>query len=260
MFEFPKGIPDVRIVEKCKNGEVEYKQVLGNFMEPKFGEKVRYGTYEVMKGKGLLGVNKAYVRGKARIHGIDCFECVSSYMNFIDDKKYEVISFDRIIDNHVQSLAYIEEYPDGCRDFYTFKDEHFMKHWAIGENNSGLSINLKTNGEISCDGDNLIVCNERSGLYDIVGEYTVNIHDKEFHVVRLVLLAAENQVSDFFIDHNGKEIMHRFFIPDDGFGDKMKGNPYSKQYPEAYTLMVNDRKCICTTYVLPDYVLRECKL
>lgn len=255
MFQFPKDLPKIHITEKSKSGTIEYKQVLGSFMEPKLGEKVRYASYEVMKGKGLLGVSEAYIRGKARIHGNDCFESVSSYINFNDEKKYEVISFDRIEDGYVQSLAYIEEYPDGCRDFYTFKDEHFMKHWAIGENNSGISVKLRNKGEITCNGDKLLVSEERYGLYDIVGEYKVRINGKTFETVRLVLIAAENQVSDFFIDMNGKEIMHRFFIPDEGFHGSMKDNPYSAQFPGAYTIAVNNRKCVCTTYVIPDYVL-----
>lgn len=126
MHPFSNTLPIISIIKQSNCGAVEYKQVLGSFMEPKLGEKVTYANYEVIKGKGLTGVNEGYVRGWARIHGIDCFESVSSYINFNDDKKYEVISFDRIVDSHVQSLAYIEEYPDGCRDFYTFKDKHFM--------------------------------------------------------------------------------------------------------------------------------------
>lgn len=255
MHEFSKKLPEIEIIELSKQGKVEYRQGLASFMEPKLGEKVSYAQYEVMKGKGLLVINDAYIRGKAKIHGIDCFECVSSYANFNDNKKYEVISFDRIVDGHVQPLAYIEEYPNGCREFYTFKDKHFMEHWAIGENNSGMEINLRSKGHITCDGDKIFVSDERYGMYDIVGEYQLKINKKIFHVVRLFLISTENQVSDFFIDMSGKEIMHRFFIPDEGFRGKMKENPYSKQFPDAYTITVNNRKCICTAYVIPDYVL-----
>lgn len=255
MHLFPKTLPKISIMEQSKQGAVEFRQVLGSFMEPKLGEKASYANYEVMKGKGLRAVNEAFVRGKARIHGIDCFEAVSSYVNFNNDKKYEVISFDRITEGHVQSLAYIEEYPDGCRDFYTFKDEHFMKHWAIGENNSGMEINLNSKGMITCSGDRISVEDEYSGLYDIVGQYEVKINDRAFKTVRLFLIAAENQVSDFFIDLNGREVMHRFFIPDEGFGNSMKENTYSMQFPDAYTIAINERRCVCTTYVIPDYVI-----
>jgi len=255
MCQFSNTLPKIEFIELSKSGSIEFRQVLSSFMEPKLNEKVSFGTYEVMKGKGLLAVNEAYVRGKAKIHGIPCFETVSTYVNFKDNKKYEVISFDRIVDRHIQSLAYIEEYPNGCREFYTFKDKHFMEHWATGENNCGMEINLKSKGIIACDEDKIFASDETSGMYDIVGEYEIKIYEKTFHTVRLVLMAAENQVSDFFIDINGKEIMHRFFIPDDGFNDSMKENPYSKQFPEAYSITVNNRKCICTTYVIPDYVL-----
>jgi len=255
MYQFSNTLPKIEITELSKCGAVEYKQVLGSFMEPKLGEKVSYAEYEVMKGKGLIVINEGYVRGNAKIHGIACFETVSSYANFNDNKKHEVISFDRIMDGHVQPLAYIEEYPNGCRDFYTFKDKHFMEHWATGENNSGIETNLISKGLITCDGDKILVSDDRSGMYDIIGEYEIKINEKVFNAVRLFFIAAENQVSDFFIDINGKEIMHRFFIPDDGFDGSMKENTYSMQFPEAYTITVNNRKCVCTNYVIPDYII-----
>lgn len=132
-----------------------------------------------------------------------------------------------------------------------------MKHWAIGENTSGMEINLESKGLITCSGDRISVQDEYPGLYDIVGEYEVGIDDRTFETVRLFLVAAENQVSDFFIDLNGREVMHRFFIPDEGFGGSMKENTYSMQFPDAYTIAVNERRCVCTTYVIPDYVILE---
>lgn len=118
-----------------------------------------------------------------------------------------------------------------------------------------MEIELRSKGIITCDGDKILVQDEQPGMYDIVGEYQIQIDNKLFHTVRLILIAAERQVSDFFIDLNGKEIMHRFFIPDEGFNGSMKEKPYSMQFPRAYTIVVNNRKCICTTYVIPDYVI-----
>lgn len=35
----------------------------------------------------------------------------------------------------------------------------------------------------------------------------------------------------------------------------MKENPYSTQFPNAYTITINNtRKCTCVKYVLPEYV------
>lgn len=255
MNKFPKYLPEISIKKVSDYGEVEYRQSLASFQELKIGEKVSYAEYEVMKGNGLLVVNNSYIRGKARIHGLECFENVSSYANANDDKKYEVISFDRIEEGYIRPLAYIEEYPNGYRDFYTFKDNHFMEHWAIGENNIGMEINLKTKGIITCKGNEISAIEEKSGLYDIVGKYIVEINGKEYDTVRLVLIFAEDQVSDFFIAKDGKEVMHRFFMPDEGYNGNMKENPYSNQFPEAYTVTINNnRKCICVKYVLPEYV------
>lgn len=255
MISYSKELPHIKITKTCDNASVEYKQVLGSFMSLSLNKKVSYLTYEVMKGKGLLSVNTSFVRGKAKIHGHECFESVSRYNNFNDDKEYEVISFDRINKGKVQSLAYIEEYPNGVREFYSFKDKHFLEHWAIGDNGSGIETHLESKGIIR-DVENKILSEvDQAGLYDLAGEYLVTIGENAYETVRLILFAAENQVSDFFIDKNGNELFHRFFIPDDGFNGKFTHNPYSSQYPTAEVLTVNKRKCVCTSYVLRSDII-----
>lgn len=254
MFKFPNEVPIIGLIEVSKEATVEYREILGSFVEPKLGETCRYASYEVMKGKGLLSLHEGSIKGKAKIHGIKCFECVSTYNNLNDGKKYEVISFNRIHDSHVQSLAYIEEYPNGTREFYTFKDDHFNENWGIGKNNEGLKIQLRNRGLITANGNEISTQIDESGQYDLVGEYRLKIDHQVFEVFRLIFIAHENQVSDFFIDKNGKEIMHRFFIPDEGFGGKMKETPYSQQYPLAYVLKLNNRNCICSTIEIADRI------
>lgn len=248
-----KSIPTVEILILKDYGEVEFKQSFSNFIEPKLDQKSKYANYEVLKGEGLLSIHDTYVRGKARIHGMDCFEIVSSYCNFNDHQKYEVITFERCTDTHVQALAFIEESRDGTREFYTFKDQHFMEHWAIGENNCGLEIKQKSKGIIIAIGDQIISANEMPGTSDIIGEYLLTIDGEAFKTVRMFYIGAENQVTDFFIGMDGKEIMHRYFIPDHGFDDKRIDYPYSHEYPNAHVIRVNDRKCICTNYVFGIY-------
>jgi hypothetical protein len=255
MLDFPKNVPEVTITELRKTCAVECRQVLGWFVEPKLGEKARYADYEVLQGKGLLGVNECSVKNKTKIHGIECFEIASSYFNINDDRQYHVTSYCRIIDGHVQSLAYCEEYPDGTKDFYTFKDKHFMDHWAEGENNSGMDVSLRTKGIISHDGDTFHTPSFQNGINDIVGEYRVLIGDREHHCARLMLVAAEDQVSDFFIDHTGKELFHRFFIPNDGFKGSMKDQSYVSKFPDAYSIRFNDKICVLSSLILPDYIL-----
>ncbi len=248
-------VPEIEFKEISKDAEVTFKQVLGNFVEPKLNEKATFLSYEMMKGIGFESKHEVVVKNKAKVHGISCFECRSSYINFRDGKKYEVISYDRITDDYVQSLAYIEEYPDGTREFYSYKDQHFLDHWGMGEDNCGMKIHLKSEGEILSVDNKLIVKEERAGLYDLVGRYELTINNKSYETVRLVFLAAENQISDFFIDKNGKEIMHRFFIPNEGFGKSQKDQKYSKQYPNAEVIKINERECVLTTYVIhEDYL------
>lgn len=254
-MDFPKAAPTITLTEIGKTGAVECRQVLGWFVEPKLGEQARYAEYEVLEGKGLLGVNECAVGSKARIHGIDCFEIVSSYINFNDKKQHQVISYCRINNGHVQSLAYCEESSDGVRDFYTFKDRHFMEHWAEGEDNSGTAIGLRSTGAISHDGDAFRTPLVKNGVYDVVGEYRVRIGARDYQCVRLMFLAAEDQISDFFIDHQGRELFHRFFIPNDGFRRTKQGARYLSRFPNACSLRLNDTTCVLSSIIIPEYAL-----
>ena len=93
------------------------------------------------------------------------------------------------------------------------------------------------------------------GTYDIVGRYKVVIGERAFDTIRLVLIACDGQVSDFYIDTNGREIMHRFWVLDSwGYDDDLK-IPYSERWPHIEILYLNDEKRVCTDYVVPDYAL-----
>lgn len=253
MFKTTKEIPAIEVLKISNQGEVIFKQSFSNFVEPKMGQKSKFATYGVMKGEGLMSVHEVTVRGKARVHGIECFEIVSSYSNMNNNKSYEVVTFDRCTSTHVQSLAFIEEDRNGVRDFYTFKDEHFMEHWAIGENNCGIEIHQISKGIIVDDNGQLKSSTELPGTIDIVGTYTLKIDNQEYETVRLVYIGAEEQMTDFFIDKSGREIMHRYFIPDSGFNKKRKDFPYSHEFPGALVVKLNERNCICSGYVIGIY-------
>jgi hypothetical protein len=255
MICFPNELPEITLHQVKQKGSVTCKQVLGSFVELKLGEKVRYGEYEGLEGKELINVHEEIVTRRMRIHGIDCFEVEGTYTNFRDKKKHRVVSYNREIDGHIQALAYLEEYADGITDFYSFKDQHFMEHWAEGVNNAGREIKLESKGHIQCIEGKLVVDNDKNGVHDVVGEYILEISGREFNTIRFVLIAGENQASDFFIGMDGREVLHRFFIPDYGFNEEMKDNPYSRQYPQALIQGINDRNCICTTYAIPEYAL-----
>ncbi|HTY07768.1 MAG TPA: hypothetical protein VMF29_01260, partial [Candidatus Edwardsbacteria bacterium] len=68
-------------------------------------------------------------------------------------------------------------------------------------------------------------------------------------------LAADDQVSDFFIGRAGKELFHRFFIPNDGFKGSLKDNNYAAKYPGVSVIKVNDTRCVLSSIIIPDYAL-----
>jgi uncharacterized protein YodC (DUF2158 family) len=255
MPDFPKTAPEITITELSKSGSVECRQVLGWFVEPKLGEHARYAEYEVLEGKGLLGVNECNVRSKVRIHGLDCFEIASSYFNLNDKQQHQVMTYCRIIDGRVQSLAYCEERSDGIKDFYSFKDEHFMDHWAEGENNAGMEVSLKTTGIISHEGNAYHTSAVQNGTYDVIGEYQVIIGGRKHHCVRVFFIAAEGQASDFFVGDDGRELFHRFFLPNDGFAGSMKDDTYISRFPDAHSITINGKKRVVSSMIVPEYAL-----
>ncbi len=197
----------------------------------------------------------SYVKGEAKVHGIMCMEIASTYIGYADGKVYENSTFDRLTDTHVQTLASVEDCY-GVKYIQTFLDESFQEHYAMGEDNCGVEIALCSKGIITCNSDPQVSSTVLTpGTYDIVGRYSVKLWDRTFDTIRLVYFAAENQMSDFYIDNLGREVLHRCFIPDEwGLRDK-EGTLLSVRWPFAGKIARNDYQYVITNCVLPEYVL-----
>lgn len=253
---FTERRPKVTINRIADAGECPYHQALSTFLPLQIGASVTVHEYEVLKHDRRLSMHTDKVSHKAKIHGQECYQFTARYNNQNNKKDYEYITFEAKIDGHMKSLGIIEEGRDGTRHFYTFKDDYFMKHLALGENNSGLPELLTHKGLITEGDGQLYTSKDQPGSFDIVGRYKVSIDDKNFECTRLVLISNEDQVSDFFILDDGRELFHRFFTPDMGYDGKR--NPtFSQEYPKAMTLQLNDRLLVCVSYIFPDYAIES---
>jgi len=164
------------------------------------------------------------------------------------------VYIERITETHIQTLAALED-SYGVLLVQTFLDDDFKKHWTVGKDNCGLEIRLRRKGIIDCCNNDLFSDIIDPGTYDLVGRYQVSIGNRTFDTVRLVLIACDGQVTDFFIDSEGKEILHRFWVLDSwGYDDDIK-LPYSIRWPHVEVMSLNGEKRVCTTYVIPEYVL-----
>lgn len=256
-----KVFPDILSVEITRDPRppfsVQCRQVLSTFVTPSLGERARYAEYEIKTEPYHKKINESMsqVKGEARVHGIMCVEIASTYIGYADGKVYENSTFDRLTDTHVQTLAAIEDCY-GVKYIQTFLDESFQEHYAMGDNNCGMEINLQPKGIITCSSDTKIITAVTTpGTYDIVGRYTVKLDDRTFDTLRLIYLASEDQMSDFFIDASGREIMHRCFTPDEwGLRDK-ENTLLSERWPHTGRIARNDYQYVITGCVVPEYVL-----
>lgn len=257
MYNFPNTL-DVLIewVDVAPN-PIKYYQILGTFLTLEIGNSSTYAQYDTRKStaKTKISEHLTYVKGKAVVHGINCFEVVGTFSGLIDDKSYECVTFERITDTHKQTLAAIEDCY-GTKSLQTFKDDDFMKHFAMGEHNCGMAIELMPKGIIISDTpDDFRTDLEAPGTYDVVGTYKLHINGIEFRAIRMIYIAADGQVSDFFIDDDGREIMHRFFVPDQWGMDDKTPILYSERWPHLEIITLNNDKKVCTTYAIPSYIV-----
>lgn len=247
-------VPKYKLHRVSEEGEVKFESVLGSFigLNDNAYEGVEYSTYEVMKGLGLIGKHKAKITGKAKIHGIECIEVTSTYFHFSNQKELLNVCYCRKNEDKIQTVAIFEEYPDGFKVLYTMKDQFFIENHAVGENNCGMNIFHKSNNGVEVLANSIKCEDVRPGKYELIGEYELSIDNKVHKVFRLIYFAHENQFSDFFITNEGEEIMHRFYVPDNGYGNNRIGNPFSKEFPNAEVLYINNERVVLSTIEISE--------
>lgn len=166
----------------------------------------------------------------------------------MDGKPHELTEFYVLNDNYVKVIAAMEEC-NGVNGLLTFKDEDFYQHWGVGENNCGRERHLKQKGIIKIDDEGkLSVSEEKPGIEDVVGRYLVTIGNKRFDTIRSIYLADAGQVTDFYFDKEGREILKRYFVPNEW-------KNYLDKYENCEYIYLNNNIKVCTVYVVPDFVL-----
>jgi len=253
MKEFPIVLPEV-VITRTEGRPFPVRAMQG--LDAPFGEKSYWAEYDTRQGIEKIKTveNARYIKGRARVHAIECLE-VKETVGLWDSNPHELTEFFAVTDTHIKTIAAMEEC-NGVNGLLTFLDEDFHKHWAIGEDNCGMEIELRQRGVITCTKEGkLYTDEEKPGLYDIVGRYIVQIGDRSFDAIRQVYTADAGQVSDFFFDADGHEILRRYFVPDRwGFDDKVN-TLYSERWPHGEAVFFNDERRVCVTYVIPKHIL-----
>lgn len=261
MKTLPQYMPKYKIAKLEKPPfEVRWEELMGWFIVPKLGEKLAFGIYEQPDGR-RTELCELEVVGKARVHGIEGVEINVVEHNPVQENRTDSIEetnrrfVAQLTETHCRFLAesHIE---NGIRQFYTFLDsDDFIPNWGFGENNCGNEVLLKQKGIIHVD-NNVITCDEKDYLIDIVGRYKLEINGKEYDTVCVVDLWQynDNVVSQQFLDKSGKTILWRRFNSDD-WAFSRYNKTWSEMLPDNERLLVNGKTFVHWYDCITDYIL-----
>ena len=248
-MELPKKLPEITIELQDRK---PFEVLTSYGLDKEFGEKSYSGEYRALDSanRTLTVVNESYIKGLAKIHGEVCYE-YKEIVGLMDGEPHELTEFFVVNEEYVKTIAAMEE-NDGVNVLLTCKDEEFYQHWGVGSDNCGEERKLKEKGIIRVDEAlQLHVAEEKPGIIDVVGRYWVTIGEKKYDTIRRVFLADAGQVSDFFYDRQGREVLKRYFVPDEW------GENYTQKYERCETIRLNDHVKVCVVYAIPDFVLEE---
>lgn len=256
MKKIPEFIPKYKIEASAEAPfSVKWEELMGWFLVPKLGEKLRWGMYD-MPSRKCDRIYDMQVTGKAKVHGIEGVELTAREASCSD--KNEVINrtfVAQLTDTHCRYLATLRNDGD-VHNYITFLDgDEFLPNWGFGEDNCGNETNLAPKGDIQRTGA-VITSANKDFLLDIVGRYTVTIGGKSYDTVCVMDIETYNNgvVSEQFLDKNGKTVLWRRFNRDDWAIDRYK-KKWSEQLPNNDRLTVNGVTYVHWYDCITDYIL-----
>ena len=256
MKKLPDLLPSYTIEESDKTPfAVKWEELMGWFLIPKLGEKLKWGIYECPSRKCTQTFDMQ-VTGKAIVHGIEGVE-LTAKEKYLTGKKEEInrIFVAQLTETHCRYLATLR-YDGDIKNYITFLDEDaFMPNWGFGEDNCGNETNLSVKGDIKRSGNN-ITSLKKKFLLDIVGRYTVTINGKKYDTVCVMDIETYDNgvVGEQFLDANGRTILWRRFNRNDWAIDRYK-KKWSEMLPENQQIFVNGETYVHWYDCITDYIL-----
>ena len=261
MKTMPERMPEYTITPSSEAPfEVKWEEVMGWFIVPRVGEKLRWAMYDFPEKKRTMYVDME-ATGKVKIHGVEGVEIkVLEY----DPQPSEQVDAQnpvertlvaQLTDTHCRILSESHT-KHGVKEVYTFLDgDEFLENWGFGPDNVGNETNLRAKGLLHREGDNLTVENTDWPL-DIVGRYTVTINGKSYDTVCVwgVECYDNGVCSQQFLDKNGRTILWRRFNRDDWAFHHFK-ELWTDRLPENETVTINGRTYVHWYDCITDYVL-----
>lgn len=263
MKSMPEKMPAYTIVPSSDAPfPVKWEEVMGWFIVPKVGEKLRWAMYDFPEKKRTMYVDME-ATGKVKIHGV---EGVEIQAREYDPQPSEQVDAQNpvertlvasITDTHCRILSESHVH-NGVKEVYTFLDgDDFLKNWGFGPDNVGNETNLSVKGLIHQQGDVLAV-EETDWPLDIVGRYIVTINGKSYDTVcvwDVECYEYQNGVcSQQFLDKNGRTVLWRRFNRDDWAFHHFK-ELWTDKLPDNERVTINGRTYVHWYDCITDYVL-----
>lgn len=261
----PGFLPDYSIVWKNESAfPVVCEELMGWFIIPKIGERIMWGMYDLPSRK----LDVAYdmkVTGPASVHGLEGVAIQAKVLPHAPLPEGDIMKEAVDASNGgCEEWAFIAQEKDGYTRFLsaehieqgvhtltTFLDgKAFMDNWGFGDDNRGMSIQLKSQGKIVRTADHVTA--DAGALMDVVGRCDLILNGTVHDTICLMDLGMyiEGIVSEQFLNRDGQTILWRRFNRDDWAMDRY-GNTWSELLPENEQLIVNGHRyvhwydCLC---------------
>lgn len=262
MKQMPEKLPEYTIIPSGEpTFSVNYPELLGWFIVPRVGERVRWGMYHDPDRRRTMHA-ELEVTGKAQIHGLEGVKIqVKEYdpapSEQLDAQNpVERILYGQLTDTHSRILAECHK-KQGMEELYTFLDgEEFTKNWGFGPDNQGFPIQLQPQGILKKDGNAVEVWKPEEWKCDIAGRYTVTIGGRQFDTVLLLDVECYDKgvLTETYVDQNGRTVLWRRFNRDDWAISHFRQR-WSELLPENEQLTVDDTLYVHWYDCITDYIL-----
>jgi RNA polymerase sigma factor (sigma-70 family) len=257
--KLPEILPEYTI-EKSSEPlfDVKWEEMMGWFVVPRLGETCDWAIYDYP----ACTISEQYsqkVIGLAAVHGVAGVEIISTeHRGGEHEGKPESREVTRefvaqLTDTHCRILSEIHPV-NGVKTLHTFLDgDAFLGNWGFGEDNCGKDIYPKPRGLIKREG-NIITCQERADLLDVIGRYTVTFGGNSYDTILVMDCDCYNNgvASEQYIDRNGRTVLWRRFNRDDWHLDRYK-QLWSEKLPDNERLTINGETYVHWYDCITDY-------
>lgn len=262
MKEMPEIMPEYTIIPTKKAPfRVRWEELMGWMIIPRVGEKLTWAAYDFPE-RTRTELCRNEVLGRAEIHGIEGVEIRSLEYDAMDcnqpdsQNPVERRLIAQMTETHTRFLAE-SHWEHGVRKVYTFLDgDAFLDNWGFGENNCGNSVDPVLKGEICREG-NIITCQEKPFLLDVVDRCIVILAGREYDTIRIMDIGTscgEGVAVEQYLNQEGRTVLWRRFNRDD-WEQGCYGGPWSQRLPDNERLTINGKTYVHWYDCVSDRIL-----